>query len=42
METDDAARQLVLLAVQKMSIAELRELRLPLGIVLDVLAMSKV
>ncbi len=38
---DTALRRLVIEAAQRMSAAELRELRLPLGIVLDVLATSK-
>jgi hypothetical protein len=37
----DALRRVVLGAVQRMSGAELRDLRLPLGVVLDVLASSK-
>lgn len=37
----DALRRVVLDAVQQMSPAELRDLRLPLGVVLDVLASSK-
>jgi hypothetical protein len=34
-------RRVVLEAVQRMSIAEIRELRLPIGIVFDVLASLK-
>jgi hypothetical protein len=37
-ESGQSIRRVVALAVQRMSTAELRELRLPLGIVLDVLA----
>jgi hypothetical protein len=40
-ENDAALRRVVIGAVQRMSVSELRELRLPIGIVLDVLATSE-
>lgn len=40
-EDGESLKRIVAEAVQRMSNSELRELRLPIGIVLDVLAMSK-
>lgn len=39
--TDESVRRLVTLAVQRMSASELRDLRLPLGVILDTIDASK-